>query len=179
MFTYSLSVCVRETETEKKCAYLQYSFEDKPTRLSINSLSAVLPSYSFSRSVCHSGESWGTLYQFFKQLSLAPPPPNLWFLSLSFVWSNVRQTNTDGDKHTEMVRGRRPRWLTSTMLINPASEEMSIGPKLLLFLTSGSEQDIHWKKEILFSWTLSAVRCGHNLDVYATLITLTVRCASS
>lgn len=73
MFTYSLSVCVRETETEKKCAYLQYSFEDKPTRLSINSLSAVLPSYSFSRSVCHSGVSWGTLYQFFKQLSLAPP----------------------------------------------------------------------------------------------------------
>lgn len=71
----------------------------------------------------------------------------MWFLSLSFVQRNVRQTNTDGDKHTGMVRGWRLCWHTSRMPINTVCahfsdvvREVSVGLKLFSLV---DQTDIH------------------------------------
>lgn len=66
------------------------SILDKGTRLSVNS-PAELPSASFSRSVCHSGESLrdplSVPRSFFE-----PPPDTHQPVVLLFVWRNVRPT---------------------------------------------------------------------------------------
>lgn len=80
-----------------------HSILDKGTRLSVNS-PAELPSASFSRSVCHSGESLrdplSVPRSFFE-----PPPDTHRPVVSPFVWRNVRRADSDAQKLSGMARG--------------------------------------------------------------------------
>lgn len=102
-----LSVCERERDGKKEKRIFAIPSKDKPGELSITHENVLAGHQIPSLALFLSAGDLGGPFISAEQLSRAPPhTPHLQFLSSPFVWRNLKQSDTDGDKHRGMLRDR-------------------------------------------------------------------------